>query len=227
MLLLTTVLSGTLSLAADHLDGPAALKDPATDITDVYAWMQDADSINLIMNVHPLADANSRFTTTGEYLFTINSMAAYGGAATESQLICRFASNTSVTCTLNGNILVSAVDPSATAGVTNTGNTFRIFAGLRNDAFFFDLANFNTVRETVRDAASGLDFDEAGCPTLDNGTRSALVNTLTGQPGGLPNATATANFFGSLNTLSIVIQADRTLFGNGPIYAVSAATWIN
>ncbi len=186
--------------------------------------MQNTDDINLIMNVHPLANTGSTFSTTAEYVFYINSMASYGATATESQLVCRFASNTSVTCTVNGTSMVAAVNPTVTTGVTDLTGNFRIFAGLRNDPFFFDLDNFNVARRFVRDNAASLQFDTAGCPALDVDTRALIVNTLTGQAGGLPNPTVNSNFFGALNTLSIVIQADKTLFGNGPIYAVSAGT---
>src|SRR5262249_15327242 len=36
---LTALLIASVSRAADHLDGPKASVDPASDITDIFAWM--------------------------------------------------------------------------------------------------------------------------------------------------------------------------------------------
>ena len=211
--------------AADHLDGPTVVTDPAADITDVYAWMQDSTTINLILNVFPLADSSSQFSDGVRYVFNIRSLASYGGEGTSRVLSCEFSTDQLVTCELDGNDLVANVSASSPEGVLNADGVFRIFAGPRNDPFFFDLTNFNTVRTTVRDAAASLDFDEAGCPLLDQATQDVLVSTLTGA-GGLPGANSPASdFFSPLNVLSIVIQADRNLFGPGPLYSVSAATF--
>jgi hypothetical protein len=218
-------LGSFLLVAADHLDGPSASADKAADITDVYAWMQDADKINLIMNVHPLADSTSKFSDSVQYVFHVNSSASYGAAQTETKLVCVFEEDQKVSCYVGETAVVEEADASATTGASSADGKFKVFAGLRNDPFFFDLDNFNLTRTTVRDAASSLTFDTAGCPTLDGATRATLVATVTGSGGG---ATGTHNpgqdFFGSLNVLSIVVQADRTLFGNGPVYSVWGST---
>lgn len=223
-ILLLMCLISNYSLAADHLDGPAASSDPAADITDIYAWMQDSNRINLVMNVFPLASETSRFSNSVSYVFHIRSLAAYGQANQRSTVICEFDVNQNLTCEVNGFELVNSVNASSPSGVQSSVAGFKVFAGLRNDPFFFDANNFNTVRATVRDAASSLSFDEAGCPTLDDATKSVLVSSLTGS-GGLEGSNVPAkDFFTGLNTLSLVIQADKNLFGLGPLYSVSATT---
>ncbi len=213
-----------ISHAADHLDGEVATADPAADITDVYAWMQNGDKINLVLDVFPLASASSRFSDSVEYVFRVNSQASYGGNADENLLVCTFSVAQTVTCELDGQTLVADVDASGTAGVTTADGSFRIFTGIRNDPFFFDLDNFKATRATVRDAVPSLTFDTAGCPTLDAGTQAVLVSSLTGG-GGVPGAHSPAkDFFRDLNALAIVIQADKTIFGAGPLYSVSATT---
>jgi hypothetical protein len=210
--------------AADHLDGPAVSSDPAADVTDVYAWAQDGNTLNLILNVFPLADASSKFSDSVQYVFRVNSVPSYGTVDQESLLVCTFSMDQLLTCALDGTALVEGVDASSTEGVTSADGRFRVFAGLRNDPFFFDLTNFNTVRATVRDAAASLTFDEAGCPTLDEATQGVLVSTITGA-GGLEGANSPpSDFFGSLNVLSIVVQADKSMFGGGPLYSVSGST---
>lgn len=180
--------------AADHLDGPTASSDPAADITDVYAWLQNADKLNLIMNVFPLANSSSRFSDSVQYVFHIDGLSGYGASGKTNTIVCSFDTTQAVTCRVNGDIVVSEVDASLTSGVTNSDSTFRIFTGLRNDPFFFDLTNFNVVRQLVSEAAPALDFDEAGCPSLDQTTQSVLVSTLTGS-GGLDGANAPAQDF--------------------------------
>lgn len=214
-----------LLTGADHLDGPAAKAEKAADITDVYGWMQDATKMNLIMNVFPLADTTSKFSDAVYYVFHVNSSTGYGEAQSETKIICSFTADQKVTCHVGDERVIDEKGASATTGVSSDDGKFKIFAGLRNDPFYFDLDNFNLTRTTVRDAASTLTFDTAGCPTLATATRSLLVATVTGASGG---ATGThvpgADFFKSLNVMAIVIQADRTLFGNGPVYAFWGST---
>jgi hypothetical protein len=218
------LLYGNGVFAADHLDGPAASADPAADITDVFAWAQNGNSLNMIMNVFPAANADSRFSDAVQYVFHVRSQSGFGSVENESTLVCTFSAEQAVSCSLDGEELVADTDASATGGFVNAAGNFRIFTGLRKDPFFFALNNFNVVRRAVRDAVPSLVFDEAGCPTLDQPTKDVLVSSLVGS-GGLPGADSPAvDFFGPLNVLSIVVQADKGLFGQGPVYAVSGTT---
>lgn len=212
-------------MAADHLDGPLVRGEPAADITDVYAWMEDSSTMNLILNVFPSAGADAQFSNAVQYVFHVNSSASYGAAQSEKIILCTFEVNQNVTCEVGGEKILSDVNASSVSGVSNEEGTFKLFTGLRNDPFFFDSNNFNLVRTTVRDAASSLDFDEAGCPTLDNVTRSTLVDTLTGNAATISGANVPgSNSFAPLNVLSIVIQVDTALLGEGPVYSVWAST---
>ena len=49
--------------AADHLEAPAVVNDPATDINDVYAFINpnDASELVLAMTVSPIANDATRF----------------------------------------------------------------------------------------------------------------------------------------------------------------------
>jgi hypothetical protein len=195
------------------------MDDPAADITDVYAWLQNSQKINLVMNVHPFANTDSRFSDGVKYVFHVNNAVGYGETKTETNVICTFSTDQKITCKAGGKTIIDKLDASATAGVSNEDGTFKVFAGLRNDPFFFDLNNFNATRTTVRDAAGSLTFDGAGCPTLDTPTRTLLVSTLTG------GETTPADTFAGSNTLSIVVQIDRTLVkGTGAIYSTWAST---
>lgn len=211
--------------SADHLDGLDVLNDPSTDITDVYAWLNDSGSINLILNVFPLANTNSRFSDNAFYVLNVSSLSAYGATPSTKKIICSFNTSQLVTCSLDNDVKISAEDASFESGVLSSNGDFRVFAGLRDDPFFFDLANFNTAREFIRDNASSLTFDGAGCPDISAGTtRSDIVGTLTGTSTALGGNGSPVDFFAGLNVLSIVVQIDKSLIGAGPIYSVQATT---
>lgn len=214
-----------LARAADHRDGAAVKTDPATDINDVYAWMSNGTKIYLAMTVFPLADANAKFSNAAKYVFHLRSGATFGATATQdANVICTFATDQKVSCWVSkGTEVLDYVtgDASSTTGITSTSGKTKVFAGLRDDPFYFNLAGFNAVATTVAGAAPTLTKDAAGCPALDAATSGALVTQLMTKPGG----GAPVNFFAGLNTLAIVVAVDKDLVTpGGPVLAVWGGT---
>lgn len=208
------VLASNALMAADHRDSPRSTAEPPADINDVYAWTtQDTSRLNLIMTVFPRATGDARFSDAVEYVFHVSSSATVGGPATNSAILCTFAADQRITCSIGGTQLVTSVDASDTDGVESEDGNFRVFAGLRSDPFFFALDAFNTTVSTVVQAAPNLQFNDAGCPALDSATQTALATSLRGP-----------NTFAGGNVLAIVVQVDKTLLGPGPIYGVWAST---
>jgi hypothetical protein len=156
----TTLLGACITLAialpadaADHLDSPTVRTDPAADLNDVYAFVNPNDPGELVLaaTVIPLAGPSTRFSSAVEYRFHIDN----GIAGDETTISCRFSKKDVVTC--NGNNGLHA------RGVPNSvayGQHMRVFAGLRDDPFFFDLAAFNTTRDTLTPAFTnpGINF---------------------------------------------------------------------
>src|SRR5450432_3000004 len=182
--------------AADHKDGPAATADPSADITDVYAWMSsDKTKVNLVMDVYPNAPAAAMFSDQVLYAFHLNSAATFGGTATETKIICGFDTAQKITCWVGGTETVTG-DASATTGIMSASGKTKVFAGLRDDPFFFNLTGFKATTADVVAAAAGtppLTLDTSGCPALDAATSTALVTQLkTGTAGAAP----TNNFAG-------------------------------
>jgi hypothetical protein len=208
--------------AADHVDGPRASADPSADITDVFAWMTpDAERLILVMDLVRNADTGARFSDSVQYVFHTTSSPSFGAPASkEETIVCEFDAAQNVKCWAAGEAFVQG-DASSPAGLTNDDVTLRVFAGLRNDPFFFNLAGFRETARTVTAAAGSLTFDAAGCPALDDATASALVTQLKSAPGGGPAVDAFANF----NVLALVVEVDKDLVTqNGPIVSVSAST---
>lgn len=208
---LTVLLATPLSRAADHLDGPKASADPTADITDMFAWMSsDAKTLYLIMNVFPQATAASKFSNAVQYVFHVTSRNNFGDAPSNPlNVICTFDTSQKISCWA-GDEYVNG-DASNTAGISSSSGKLRVFAGLRDDPFFFNLDGFKHTADTVKSAASSLTFDPAGCPNLPPATAAALRMQLRTDPGGGPPK----DFFKNLNVLSIVIALDKTVATKG------------
>jgi hypothetical protein len=208
--------------AADHADGPAAKADPSADITDVFAWMStDATRVYLIMDLVRNATTSSKFSDAVQYVFHTTSRASFGAAASpEVDVICTFDATQKIQCWAGREAYVTG-DASNVAGITSADGKIKVFAGLRDDPFFFNLAGFQATGAAVAAAASSLSFDPAGCPALDRATATALVTQLQTAPGGGP----AIDNFAQFNVLAIAISLDKSIITkNGPIVGVWGST---
>ena len=215
----TAVVSPRFARSADHLDGPAVKVDPSTDINDLYTWM-DGQAAVFALTVFPAASPTSRFSDAAQYVIHTASAAAFGATSQDTNILCTFDTAQRIQCWVGSDEYVTG-DASQAAGIASASGKVKVFAGLRKDPFFFNLAGFSQTRDTVLGAASGLTFDEAGCPALDGPTSTLLVNQLkTDVDGGAPQ-----DFFANLNTLAIVVSVDKSLVTKGgPIVAAWAST---
>lgn len=142
--ILYTAAALTLTLgsvqAADHLDSPIVRNDPASDINDVYAFVNpnDASELILALTAVPVAGTDSRFSDAVDYSFHLDNGS----------------DSLSITCNFSGNgFQVHCAGPngltaSAPINQTGMGNNMRVHAGLFDDPFFFDLEAFNETVET-------------------------------------------------------------------------------
>jgi hypothetical protein len=239
---LVILLLSTTALGADHADGTASVlfnPDASADITDVFAWMtSDATKMNLVVDVFPFATTTSKFSNAVKYvLHTEARVTPTMSAATKTDVICTFTGTTTQTIAcwvVRGGTTLDYVtgDASATTGITSTSGKVKVFAGLRDDPFFFNLAGFQNTARTAARAASTLTFDTNGCPTNVPGAVAGLLakdctgaaspfdffrvpqsgsNTAcpgtAGAAGRIVNQPAT----GTGNVLAIVVQIDKTL----------------
>jgi hypothetical protein len=219
-----TTLAGA-ARAADHRDGPGVRADPAADINDVFAWMApDAGRVYMAMTVFPFAAEGARFSDSAQYLFHTASGPAFGRASANEVLVaCVFDNGDPqrIACRVGGTDTIATGVASDPAGIVSSDGRLRVYAGLRNDPFFFNLNGFSRTARLVVDAAPSLSFDPAGCPAVDAATSQALVNQLQSEPDGAP---ATDEFLGA-ETLAIVVSVDKTLLtADGPILAVWGST---
>jgi Domain of unknown function (DUF4331) len=164
------LLVGGIVFAADHIDAPSVTgpnsTSLATDITDVYAFQSPADNSKMLLvaNVRGLLTPGPTGTTataafgsnvlyemnidnTGDnvedlviqFLVQNGKVRAYGPVAPA-------AAGTTSTIRTNGALTQVDVTPYGSAPISGTGaNGMKIFAGPRDDPFFFDLTRFKEI----------------------------------------------------------------------------------
>jgi hypothetical protein len=196
------------ALSADHQDGPATTSEPPADINDVYTWM-DGNDVVLAMTTYPAAPTGAQFSNNVQYVFHTASAAAGLGTTTNPvDVIATFDATQKISVWVGTADYVNG-DASPTAGLTSASGKVKVFAGLRSDPFFFNLDGFKQVALDVQ-GATGLTFNEAGCPAL-GATGPVLVTQLATAPdGGAP-----ANHFATFNGLAIVVSVDKSLLTKG------------
>jgi hypothetical protein len=140
-------LLGAAARAADHAEAPGTRADPAADIADVYTWHNDGRLVAVVTfdGLKPPAPGQAGTFDPG-VLYTVH-IDNDGDFVSDIQINTRFAR------TPQGASLMVVQGLPGTAGflvgpverVIRRGSS-RVFAGLREDPFFFDLQGF---RETV------------------------------------------------------------------------------
>jgi hypothetical protein len=157
LVVLTIGAAPFLTSAADHLDSPIVKTKHALDITDIYAF-DGANSKNtvLVVDVAPLAGVTSptSFSTSGSYRLNLDTN---GNFVADDVYTATFSAGTRdhkqmVTLKLNGDTIATG----------STGNTIQVagggklWAGKRDDPFFFDLAGYNQLKDSGYTDPSGL-----------------------------------------------------------------------
>lgn len=207
---LAGILLAPIARAADHLDSPSASASAAADITDVYSWMSaDETKLNLVMNVVPLATATSTFSDAVQYVWHVDSGAAFGATTTTTNVIATFDADGEISVWVGDQAYVSG-DASVATGLGN--DELLVFAGLRNDPFFFNLEGFTDAVTFVVNSGGGLVANSFGCPDTTGVGQSQILARLQGTNHAADPA---EDFFAGLNVMSIVVQVDVDLVNDG------------
>ncbi|MFC1689012.1 DUF4331 family protein [Pseudomonadota bacterium] len=141
LLIAFTGLTGSLQ-ASDHGDGSHSENDPIADLADLYAFVDppceavagqgcEADPIELIvaLTLNPNATGAEQFSEDVVYHFYFEN-----DAGADSQIDCSFTTGQVVTCAGMGGLTVSA-----RVGEVGVNGDIRVYAGLRDDPFSWDL----------------------------------------------------------------------------------------
>lgn len=215
------------SFASDHADTPNIVANPGTDITDVFLFPSPSDpnKVVLAMNVNPLIAAgqsgSARFDNNVLYQFKIDN----NGDAVEDLVIQatffkvgnsqRIAISTPVRPVTTGSSNRQAFRNLASGMINTTFNNrgMKVFAGAREDPFFFDLERFFAI---LPDRATPL----TGVP---------IANPNTPQLGSWRAPGEAVDFLsnGGFNVLSIIVELPKSQLlagSNGSVIGVWTTT---
>ena len=206
-LLLTTLVgallvTGGIIYAADHIDPPAVTNQPS-DITDLYVFRgSDANNLVFVANsqglLSPTASAAAKFDENTVLEFNIDKngdniedlviQCKYDAASNKMQVYGPVAPSAAGTKSkLEGSVTADvAVTPYGSAAVTGTGSTgIKVFAGPRDDPFFFDLTRYKSI---LAGTASGF-----ANPGTDTFAGTNVMSVVVEVPKSLIGATGTIN----------------------------------
>lgn len=203
---------------SDHADTPEIAASPGSDLTDVYVFPSptSAGNVVLAMNVHPLiatgAGGSATFDPNVLYQFKIDNtgdnvedlviQATFQGTGSSQKVYIAGPAKPAIMGTKS-----TLLSPFTTTGIIN--NTFsptsnvKVFAGAREDSFFFDLEQFFTI---LPDRATPL---TPGAVVPDPNVPKAT----TWRAPGVAKDFLSAN---GLNVLSVVVELPKSqLIGTG------------
>ena len=167
-MLLTSViaaicLAGGIIYAADHIDTPAVTNQPS-DITDLYVFRaQDPSNLVFVANTQGLlsmaASATAKFDENTVLEFNIDNngdkiedlviQCKYDAASNEMRVYGPILpSATGTKSKLEGSVTAKTTVTAYTAGAPVIGNGatgIKVFAGPRDDPFFFDLNRYKAI----------------------------------------------------------------------------------
>ncbi len=214
---------------SDHADTPAIAKTPGADLTDVFIFPSPnpatPNNVVLVMCVHPLIPGVTAATpapvfdpnvlyqfkidNTGDFVEDKVIQAKFVGSDSNQKVQISFGTPTKL------GTVTQQLSPDSVQGVYNqkftTSNGMTVFAGPREDPFFFDLAQFLTI---LPDRASPLGSSFTN-------TSGSTVSTAPADPD-MPMAGAfrtpgqAKDFLKGLNVLAIVVELPKSqLIGSG------------
>ena len=205
----------TTSRASDHADTPNIAANPGTDITDVFAFPspENPDNVVLVMTVNPLIAPGQGPSTSFDpnvlYQFKMDT----NGDAVEDKVIQVKFSGTGAgqTVSVSGPVAPSTTGSfnrqetaHATTGLINTTFTpvagMRVYAGGREDPFFFDLEQFFNILPDRATPLTGVPIGNPNDPQQTSWRAPGVAVDF------LSN--------GGYNVLAIVVELPRTMLQN-------------
>lgn len=146
-LIAITLLAAGPALAADHVDAPGTQADPAADIADLYAWYEGND-VRLALTFDGLRMPADGAGYDPDVLYQIK-IDNTGDTVEDFTINARFGQNESGEWGVQVTGIPGTNEPIVEeVGESEREDGARIWAGLREDPFFFDFTGFNETTAT-------------------------------------------------------------------------------
>jgi hypothetical protein len=196
--------------ASDHADTPAIAATPGVDLTDVFLFPSPVNPNNvvLVMNVHPLIPSGQGLSTVFDpnvlYQFKIDNTGDFKEDLVIQAKFSGTGANQKVQ--IAGPVKPERIGtqavferPDPVVGTINTtfttSNGMTVFAGAREDPFFFDLNQFFTILPDRETPINGI-------PVANPDAPQATSFRAPGQA---------QDFLRGLNVLSIVVELPKSM----------------
>jgi hypothetical protein len=203
--LVTSAVFATLASAADHRESPVTTANPSADINDVYAFLNPSNPSNFVVaiTVNPFiapSDNATKGVFDGLVYYQVH-VDRNGDLGPDATISIRKAGESLIVEGLGAPVTAGITPPGATPVITTAG-AVRVFAGLRDDPFFFDIPGFQAFLANQKLPAPG------------KGLRA---------PGGGDPIDA----FAGTNVMAIVIEAPVTaITGGSAANSGTIKTWV-
>jgi hypothetical protein len=211
--------------AADHSETGTITATPLGDINDFYAWTTDSDedgtyddALVMAMTIKTNAAPGDKLSDAYEYNFHVNV------GTTDYTVTCTYdATGDTVTCALVG----GSTNESVTADwdTPKTDGAFSVYAGVREDSFYFNGYGFTNTVDYVVTNAAGLVFTN-GCPNLAGGPGATIRDCLLASQCAAAGAADQdpANAFADQNVIGLVVEIPAALIPGGTTLKAWAST---
>jgi hypothetical protein len=211
--LLLAIAGSSLVIASDHADTKEVVNRPGSDISDVFVFpsKENPNNVVLVMNVNPLIARGGTASFDSDVLYQFKFDTDNDGREEKVIQVTFGGSGIGQTVNVLGpttpnevgsmNTLLRTDSASGTTNTTfNTKSGMKVFAGVREDPFFFDLEQFFTI------------FPDRGVPaglTTPPANPNQPMATTWRAPGTAVDFLSN----GGYNVLSIVIELPKTMLG--------------
>lgn len=155
---------------SDHTDSPTADANPRLDIGDLFAFAGERGLV-LAISVNPLTDPSDtdslrldpdglyefKIDTDGDFLADINyKVVVVGDGNVQQVTVLRAVGDAAVPSDRSGEVVLTGTTSAGAAVTVNEGvDGVRLYAGPRQDPFFFNFVGVDTpLADTFRDALS-------------------------------------------------------------------------
>jgi hypothetical protein len=209
----------TRARGSDHADTPAIAASPGIDLTDLFVFPSPTNPSNVVlaMCVHPLIPSGMgpstffdpnvlyqfKIDNTGDSVEDLVIQAKFIGTGTTQQV--QISSGVPVKL----GTVTQQLTPDSVVGAYNTtfttSNGMKVFAGPREDPFFFDLAQFLTILPDRANPLGATFTNTAGTPTSTTPADPDMPMAGTFRAAG-----AAQDFLKGLNVLAIVVEVPKT-----------------